>query len=91
MINNRLSPEGHNNETVRSIYNLSAHVRQAFTLVDEEIIKKVITSFIRPTLEYVAIVWKPHLEETRRKTEKVQRAATRCVITRDASAVKKVA
>ncbi len=43
-------------------------------------IKKIITSFIRPTLEYAAVVWNPHLKKKKtEKTEKVQRAATRWV------------
>ncbi len=42
-------------------------------------VKKIITSFIRPTLEYAAVVWKPHLKKHIEKLEKVQRAATRWV------------
>ncbi len=42
-------------------------------------VKKIITSFIRPTLEYAAVVWNPHLRKHIEKLEKVQRAATRWV------------
>ncbi len=47
--------------------------------VDEELVKKINTSFIRPTLEYAAVVWNPHLKKHIEKIEKVQRAATRWV------------
>ncbi len=51
-------------------------MRVAFTYIDEEMVKKIITSFIRPMLEYAAVVWNPHLKK---HIEKVQRAATRWV------------
>ncbi len=54
-------------------------MRVAFTDIDEEIVKKIITLFIRPTLEYAAIVWNPHLKKHIEKLENVQRAATRWV------------
>ncbi len=38
-------------------------MRVAFTYIDEEMIKKTITSFIRPTLEYAAVVWNPPLKK----------------------------
>ncbi len=53
-------------------------MRVAFTFIDEETVMKIITSFIRPMLEYAAVVWSPHLKNTE-KLEKVQRAATRWV------------
>ncbi len=75
VINSRLSPD-HINEKVRNMYNLLANMRVAFTYVDEEMIKKIITSLIRATLEYAAVVWNPHLKKYIEKIEKVQRTAT---------------
>ncbi len=54
-------------------------MRVAFAYIDEEMVKKIITSFIRPTLEYAAVVWNPHVIKHIEKLEKVQRAATRWV------------
>ena len=76
IINNKLSPEDHINDKVRNTYNLLANMRMAFAYIDEEMVKKIITSFIRPTLEYAAVVWNPHLKKHVKKIEKVQRAAT---------------
>ncbi len=61
------------------MHNVLANMRVGFTYIDEEMVKKIITSFIRPTLEYAAVVWNPHLKRHIEKLEKVQRAATRWV------------
>ncbi len=49
------------------------------TYIDKEIVRKIITSFLRPTLEYAAVVWSPHLKKHIKKIEKVQRAVSRWV------------
>ncbi len=49
------------------MHNLQANVRVTFTYIDEEMVKKKITSFIRPTLEYAAVVWSPHLKKTHKE------------------------
>ncbi len=54
-------------------------MRVAFTYIYEKMVKKIITSFIHPTLEYAAVVWNPHLKKHIEKLEKVQRAAKRWV------------
>ena len=54
IINNKLSPEDHINDKIRSTYNLLANMRVAFAYIDEEMVRKIITSFIRPMLEYAA-------------------------------------
>ncbi len=38
-------------------------MRIAFTYIDEEMVKKIITTFIRPTLGYAAVAWNPHLKK----------------------------
>ncbi len=68
VIDNRLSPEEHIQEKVRNMHNLLANMRVAFTYIDEEMVTKIITSFLRPTLEYAAVVWNPHLKKTHRET-----------------------
>ena len=79
IINSRLTPEEHIQEKVRNMHNLLANMRVAFTYIDEEMVKKIITTFIRPTLEYAVVVWNPHWIKHTEKLEKVQRAATRWV------------
>ncbi len=62
VISNSLSPEKRIQEKVRNMHNLVANMRVAFTYIDEDMIKKIITLFIRLTLEYAAVEWNPHLE-----------------------------
>ena len=81
VINKNLSPEDHINEIVRSTNMLLANMKMAFTYIDEEMIRKIIISYIRPKLEYAAVVWSPHLKKHIKKLERVQRAATRWVPT----------
>ncbi len=38
-------------------------MRVAFAYIDEEMARKIITSFIRPMFEYAAVVWNPHLKK----------------------------
>ncbi len=62
------------------MHNLLANMRVVITYIKEGMVKKIITSFIRPALEYAAVVWNPHLKKKHiEKLEKVQRAATRWV------------
>ncbi len=47
--------------------------------IDEDMVKKIITLFILPTLENTVVVWNPHLKKHIEKIEKVQRVAMRWV------------
>lgn len=44
-------------------YALLANMKIAFLYVDKEMKKKIITSFIKSTLEYAAAVWSPQLKK----------------------------
>ncbi len=69
MINNKLTPDNHINDKMGSTntYALLASMRVTFTYIDEEMIRKFITSFIRPVLEYAAVVWNSHLKKKEKK------------------------
>ena len=54
-----MSPEKH-------INNLLSNIRVAFTYVDEDMSKKLITTLVRPRLEYAPTVWSPR--KKRKKT-----------------------
>ena len=54
-----MSPEKH-------INNLLSNIRVAFTYVDEDMSKKLITTLVRPRLEYAPTVWSPR--KRRKKT-----------------------
>ena len=48
----------------------------AFKYMDEEMIKKLITSLIRPKLEYASVIWLPYKKKDIKKIiERLQKAA----------------
>ena len=50
----------------------------AFKYLDEEeMINKLITSLVRPKLEYAAMIWSPYEKKDIRKIERIQKAATK--------------
>lgn len=61
------------------MYNLFANVRVASAYIDVVMVKKIVTSFIKPTLEYAAVLWNSHLKEHVENIEKEQKKTTRCV------------
>ena len=70
-----LSLEHHINKTVSETLNPLRNIRTSFTYSDKEMMRKIITSMIRPRLEYAAVIWSPHQKKHIRKLERVQRAA----------------
>lgn len=52
------------------MHRLQANLRVAFTYMEEEIVKKIVITFIRPNLEYAAVEWNPHLKRHIKKLEK---------------------
>ena len=67
----------HINKITGETYNLVRNIKVAFTYLDEEMVKKLVTTMIRPRLEYAALVWSPNLKKEIRKVERIQRAATK--------------
>ncbi len=72
-----LTFDKHINRITCETYNLLRNIKRAFTYLDEEMVKKLITSIIRPRLEYAAVVWSPRLKKDIRKLERILRAATK--------------
>ncbi len=58
-ITDKLAFGKHINRITGETYNLIRNIKAAFTNLDEEMVKKLITSMIRPRLEYGALVWSP--------------------------------
>ena len=59
-ISNNLTFEKHVSKFTGETYNLLRNIQLAFSDIDEDMIKKLITSMIRPRLEYAALLWSPH-------------------------------
>ena len=56
------------------------NIRMTFQFKDKDIVSKIITSMTRPKLEYIAVVYLPHLKKDVRKLEHFQRTATRMLL-----------
>ena len=79
VVQDTLSPERHINGIFGSAYGVLMDVRVAFSYIDKNMMKKIMTTMIRPRLEYAAVVWSPYMKKDIRKLERVQRAATKMV------------
>ena len=79
VVQDTLSPEKHINGIFASTYRTLANIRVAFNYMDTNMMKKIITSMIRPKIEYAAVIWSPYKKKDIRKLERIQRAATKMV------------
>ena len=74
-----LRPERHINNIFGATYKILANIRVAFSYMDKSMMKKIITSIIRPRMEYAAVVWSPNMKKDIRKIERIQKTATKMV------------
>ena len=79
VINDKFHPDDHINQITSKMYHLLRNMKIAFTYIDADMVRKIITTYIRPTLEYASVVWNPHQQKDINKLERIQRAATRWV------------
>ncbi|MPD06048.1 hypothetical protein E2C01_101828 [Portunus trituberculatus] len=84
LIIKEMSPYKHINEIVGETYNLLRNIRNAFSYTDEDMVKKLLVSLIRPRLWYAAVLWSPYTWKNIRKIERIQRAATKLAPTSSA-------
>ena len=50
--------------------------RRSFSYLDGPLFKEIITTFVRPHLDYGWLIWAPHLKKQINTLEDVQRRAT---------------
>ena len=74
-----LSPERHISGIFNSTYRLLTNIRVSFNYMDTSMMRKIITSIVRPRIEYAAVVWSPNMKKDIRKIERIQRTATKMV------------
>lgn len=81
IITKELSPDKHISKIVGETYNLLRNIRMAFTYLDENMIKQILVTLIRPRLEYAAVFWSPSTKKNIKRIERIQRATTKLVPT----------
>ena len=79
IIQDSMSPERHISGIFGTTHGLLSNVRVAFHYMDASMMRKIITTMIRPRLEYAAVVWSPHMKKDVWKLERIQKAATKMV------------
>ena len=62
-----------------SIYRTLTNIRAVFNYMDKTMMKKIITTMMRPSLQYVAVLWSSHILKDIRKIERMQRIPTKMV------------
>ena len=77
VITNYMTPDKQINKIIGETYNLLRSIKVAFAYMDEEMVKKILITMIRPKLEYAAILWSPSTKKNIRKLERIQRATTK--------------
>ena len=55
------------------------NIQMAFTFLDKDMIRKIITTIIRPKLEYAEVIWSLHKKNHVLRLERIQRIATKMV------------
>ena len=73
VIQDNLSPEKHINRIIGDTFMMLRNIRMAFHFLDEDMMRKILTTMIRPKLEYAEVIWSPHKKkacvEIRKNTE----------------------
>ena len=67
----------HTTEVAVKANRLLGLIKKSFDYLDSDMLTKLFTAFVRPTLEYSSAVWGPFFVLDQRKVEKVQCRATR--------------
>ena len=79
VIQDNLSPEKHVNKIFASTYRTLTNIRVAFNHIDMDMMRKIITTVIRPKLEYAGVIWSRHKKKRMKKQGRLQRMATKMV------------
>ena len=66
-------------KATKSAKAIIAQIRNSFRYLDEELVRLLYVSLVRPHLEFAAPVWNPYLKKDIEKLEEIQHRATRLV------------
>ena len=75
-IDMELNFQEHISGKVRKANSIMGLIRRSFSYLDEDLFKKLYTTFVRPHIEYAQSVWSPHLMKYIKQLENVQIRAT---------------
>ena len=78
-IQDNLSPENHIDRIFGNTFMILRNIRMAFHFLDKDIMRKIITSMVRPKIKYAEVIWFPHKKKHVFKLERIQRIDTKMV------------
>ena len=68
--------EKHINRIFGDTFMMLKNIRIAFNFLDKNMMRKIITTMIRPKLKYAEVLWSPHKKKHVLKLERIQIIAT---------------
>ena len=60
VIQDNLLPEKHMNRIFGDTFRMLSNIRMGFHFLDKDMMRKIITTMIRPKLEYAQVIWSLH-------------------------------
>ena len=60
VIQGNSSPEKHINRIFVDTFRMLRNIQMAFHFLDKNMMRKILTTMIRPNLEYAEVIWSPH-------------------------------
>ena len=79
VIQDNLSPEKRIDRSFGDTFRMLRNMRMAFYFLDKNMMRKIISTMIRPKLEYAEVIWSPHKKKHVLKLERIQRIAIKMV------------
>ena len=79
VVQDNLSPEKHIIRIFGDTFMMLRNIRMAFHFLDKDMRRKIITTVIRPKLEYAEVIWSPLKKKHVLKLERIQKIATKMV------------
>ena len=78
-VDQKLTFSEHTQKTVNKANSKLGIIRRSYTYLDSEVVHKLYTALVRPTLEYGIVAWSPVFKKDADAIERVQRRATKLV------------
>ena len=79
IVDHKLTFSDHTQKVVNKANSKLGIIRRSYTYLDSEVVCKLYTSLIRPTMEYGIVAWSPVYKKDADAIERVQRRATKLV------------
>ena len=77
VIQDNLSPEKHIYRIFGDTFRMLRNIWMTFHFLDKDMMRKIITTMIRPKLEYAEVIWSPYKKKHVLKLEIIQRIVTK--------------